>query len=370
MKKNRLIALFAVVLCFSVLFSGCKLHRKVETEATEEEEEAEDETESETAGTTDSLVTSLMQVYSLDQFISDGSIFAENIPVPTATPIPVNQTLLGQTNEDDGYFSGPLENATILDNEYFRYTNVSVETTDEAYIINAQFENKSDIPYSLVMSDITVNNYAEQIKFGSEVVEPHKVLDDVTKIDKQNFPWYDGQEPTRISFLLQSNPLDKSDFAALTENDDSRSNYVAVNLFPQGEEAFHYEDPALSDTSSIVYDSDGIKMQIDYFKIADYTFEIHYTMVNKTNTYVMAYLKDNSITLDTTVFDTDAVQACYIAPYGCVAGKYSVSLDAIQTAGLISNEIKSVSIPVIAFYLGADKSILMDADVKREVTFG
>ena len=76
MKKNRLVALLAVVLCFAVLLPSCKLHRKVETKATEEEEETEDETESETDTSTAALITPLMQVSSLDQFISDGSIFA------------------------------------------------------------------------------------------------------------------------------------------------------------------------------------------------------------------------------------------------------------------------------------------------------
>ena len=370
MKKNRLVALLAVVLCFAVLLPSCKLHRKVETTAAEEEEETEDETESETDASTASLVTPLMQVYSMDQFISDGSIFAENVPVPTATPIPVNQTLLGQTNEDDGYFSGPLENATIVDNEYFRFTIVSAETVDGQYTIKAQFENKSDIPYNLFWRDVKVDNYVGHLSVITETVEPHKVLDFENSINKEYFPGYDGQEPTRISFYLQAKPLNPDDSAVLTVVDDAGKPSVAVNIFPKGEEAFHYEEPALSDTSSIVYDSDGIRLQIDDFELTDSYFFIHYTFVNKTNVYAMAYLKDSCITLDSTVFDVGSLQACYIAPYGCYEGSYFVDVNSIQNAGLVPTDIKTVSIPVFAFYLGAANSILMDTDVKKEVTFG
>ena len=367
MKKNRLIALLAMVLCFAVLLPCCKLHRKVETTVTEEE--TEEETESESEATT-SLAPSLMQVYSLDQFISDGSIFAENVPVPTATPIPVVQTALGLTNEDDGYYSGALENATVVDNEFFRYTIISVETTDEAYNLNVEFENKTDIPFSLFIMNPFIDGYSVQMTFITEVIEPHKVIADVISFEKEDFPLYDGREPTRVSFLIAPNPLDSNDTVYLSEIGGFKYTYAAVSLFPQGEDAFHYTDPDISDTSSIVYDTDGICLQFDSFEIGTDYFKINYTFVNKTNVYVMAYLKDGRITLDTTVFDTGYLQSMYVAPYGVYKSNFSVSLNDINNAGLVVGDVKTVSVPLYAKYLASDDSVLVDTDVKKEVTFG
>ena len=105
MKRQRLVAIISVLLCIALLPS-CKLHRKQKVTETEEEETLDDEeTEADSSELTEASLSYLMNVSSLDQFISDGSIFAENVPVPTPTPIPVNQTTLGLTNDVDGYFS-------------------------------------------------------------------------------------------------------------------------------------------------------------------------------------------------------------------------------------------------------------------------
>lgn len=371
MKKNRLIALLAVVLCFAVLLPSCKLHRKVETKATEEEEETEEETESETDISNASLVTPLMQVYSLDQFISDGSIFAENVPIPTPTPIPVNQTTLGLTNEDIGYFSGPLENATIVDNEYFRFTIISVEMTDTKYNVKFQFENKTDNPYSIsFLNSIMDNESSEWYYYTDNVLEPHTVYDDENDFGVF-FEGYHGQVPTRLSFLLLATVSSSNmPHAVLWESDGATYNFVPVNLYPQGEDAFHYVEPEISDDSSIVYDSDGIQLRIDSFDVDSNSFDIHYTIVNKTNKYVMFSLSDKKIMLDQTVFDNAALSTCYVAPYGNVRGSYQVLLDDINSAGMDPNMVKTVSFNVRACYLDEEISVLMEAIIKKEVTFG
>ena len=371
MKKNRLIALLAVVLCFAVLLPSCKLHRKVETKATEEEEETEDETESETDTSTSALITPLMQVSSLDQFISDGSIFAENVPVPTPTPIPVSQTTLGLTNEDIGYFSGPLENATVVDNEYFRFTIISVEMTDTKYNVKFQFENKSDSPYNInFLNAIMDNESSNWYYYTDSVIEPHTVYDDENDFGIF-FEGYSGQVPTRLSFLLLATTTSSNmPRPILWEKDGLNYNFVPVNLFPQGEDAFHYAEPEISDDSSIVYDSDGIQFRIDSFDVDSNTFDIKYTIVNKTNMYVMFSVSDGKITLDQTVFDNAAFNTCYIAPYGNVRSDYQVLLTDLNSAGVDPNMVKTVSFNVRASYLDEDISVLMEAIIKKEVTFG
>ena len=369
MKKNRLIALLAVVLCFAVLLPCCKLHRKVETKATEEEEETEEETESETESTT-SLAISQMQVYSLDQFISDGSIFAENVPVPTATPIPVAQTSLGLTNEDVGYFSGALENATIVDNEYFRFTITSVEMTDTAYNVKFQVENKTDTPYTIFFLDSIMDNESTNWYYYSDsVIEPHTVYEDENDF-AVFFEGYNGQVPTRLSFLLLATTADDLPRAVLWGKDDSTYNFVPVNLFPQGEEAFHYEELEIPDDSSIVHDSEGIQLRIDSFDVDDNSFDINFTVLNKTNKYVMFSLSDGKITLDQTVFNNTMLNTSYVAPYGNVHYVYQVSLDKMNSAGVVPSMVKTVSFNVKASYLDEDISVLMEAEIKKEVTFG
>ena len=372
MKKNRLIALLAVVLCFAVPLPSCKLHRKVETKETEEEEETEDETESETESSTDSLITPLMQVYSLDQFISDGSIFAENVAVPTPTPIPVNQTTLGLTNEDVGYYSGALENATIVDNEYFRFTITSVEMTDTVYNVKFQVENKSDTPYTINFLDSIMDNEvsSKYYYYSDFVLEPHKVYDDENDFGKF-FEGYNGQAPARLSFLLLAT-TSSSDMPrpVLWEKNGSTYNFVAVNLFPQGEDAFHYEDPEISDESSIVYDSEGIQVRIDSFDISTDYFSITFTVLNKTNTYVRYSLRDGMITLDQTVFENKTLDTCYVAPYGNVRSVYKIKLGDINSAGMNPNLVKTVSFDVRANYLDEEISVLMESVIKKEVTFG
>ena len=109
MRRSRIVALLASILCVSVLLPSCKLHKKTSTEGNTIDTEETDETPRATRAS-ETTVPSMM-VTSLDQFITDGNVFSEDLPLPTPTPIPFNPISLGYTNEDDGYFSGTLENA-------------------------------------------------------------------------------------------------------------------------------------------------------------------------------------------------------------------------------------------------------------------
>ncbi len=372
MKKSRLVAIICLMLCFTMLLPSCKLRRKGSTVTTEEEEDLDEDTEDDSKEAAEQVTDAtafLMSVTSLDQFISDGSIFAENVAVPTPTPIPVNQTPLGLTNDVDGYFSGPLQNATIVDNEFFRFTIISSEVTPDAYIVTAEMENKSDVPYKLRMyNPITDNGCADPyFIYESDTVEPHQVLNDVT-----NFATcikdYNGTEPTRLAFLLLAVPVNRDQTAVLADP-NLQLNYIPVTIFPQGEDAFHYEDAPLDPNSMIVFDSEGAEFIIDSFELADNKFCVNYTFINKTTDYIKLQLDGGQMTIDQIVFDT-GIQALYIPPYGRQVGCFAVSQTTITEAGLDPNLIKTVSIPLQAKSLNDELKVLWDTVIKKEIDFG
>lgn len=370
MKRQRLVVIISVILCFALLPS-CKLRRKQKVTETEEESLVDDETEeSEDPSLTDESFAYLMNVSSLDQFISDGSIFAENVPVATPTPIPVTQNSLGLTNEVDGYFSGPLENATVVDNEFFRYTIISSQATPDGYIVIAEFENKTDVAYKLYMRNPILNNECNDLIFYTNVVEPHSVYEDETNFI-QCFENYDGTVPTRISFLLLAVPIAEKQVAVLADP-VNRLNYIPVNLFPQGEDAFHYEPAEIPPESSIMYDTEGAQFIIDRFEVNDSSFSIYYTFINKTTNYLQFLLNDEVITLDKIVFQAGP-QAIYVPPYGRQTGVFTVSSDKIRSAGLDPYQIKLVSIPLKANSLNDVENgikVLWETVVKKEVDLG
>ena len=370
MKRQRLITVISLMLCALMILPSCKMHRKVKETVDEDEEEEElEEEEDQTSDNSAAPSVYLMNVRSLDQFISDGSIFAENVPVPTPTPIPVNQTPLGHTNEDDGYFSGPLNNATIVDNEFFRYTILSAELRDGGYFVTAEFENKTEVPYELHMWNPMINNQcsASTLHYYTKTVYPHTVLNDVTDFASciDNF---DGNEPTRISFTLIGDAIADNQRATLADpvND---LNYVVVNLFPQGEDAFHYEETPIDPSSKILYDSDGAEFIIDYFEVTDSYFRIHYTFINKTTVFIGLFLDDKSITLDKTVFETGS-QACYIAPFARQEGVFDVEKSVIEEAGMDTYSIKLVSLSLSAKSLDDVLQVLWETVIKTEVNMG
>lgn len=368
MKRQRLIAIISVILCVALL-SSCKLHRKQKATETEEETSEEDETEESSSETTPSFQY-LMNVGSLDQFISNGEIFAENVALPTPTPIPVTQTSLGLTNDVDGYFSGPLENATVVDNEFFRFTIVSSEATPDGYIVKSEFENKSDVAYTLYLRNPIFNNECNDRVYYTDVINAHSVLEDETNFI-QCFKEYDGTVPTRISFLLLAVPA-SSDQTAVLADPVNKLNYVPVNLFPQEEAAFHYEPEELPEDSEIVYDTEGAQFVIDRFEVSDTRFCVYYTFINKTTDYLQFLIDDGEITLDKTVFKVGN-QAIYVPPYGRQTGLFSILTDDIKEAGLDPYQIKLVSLPIKANSLNDVEhgiKVLWETIIKKEVSLG
>ncbi|MBO4688476.1 MAG: hypothetical protein J5636_08185 [Clostridiales bacterium] len=373
MKKSRLVKILAIVLCSTLLLPSCGLRRKETTTKTKqtEEETDDDETEASSEDPSGPSVEKLMYVDSLDQFISDGSIFAENVPVATPTPIPVNQTALGLTNDSDGYFSGKLENATVVDNEYFRYTIVSAELTDTSYTITSEFENRSEVPYTIYWRNPVMNNEcSEYYLYTEESIEPHSVLTDVTDF-ASFFKTFDGTEPTRLSFLLLAIPVNDGLTAVLAQAADSdyTLNYIPVNIFPQGEDAFVYQDESLGAESTIMYDSEGAQFVIDYFEADGSYFKVYYTFVNKTTKYIQLCLDNGQIILDKTIFDVGA-QAVYIPPYGRVSEYFYIPVSTIEAAGFNPTDFKAISIPLIANCLNDGVSVLWDTVVKKEIDYG
>ena len=356
-----------------MLLPSCGLRRKETTSKTKQtEEEEEDDTESSDDPQTTPEAKVLMHVDSLDEFISDGSIFAENVAVATPTPIPVRQAALGLTNEDDGYFSGPLENATVVDNEYFRFTIISAELSDTSYIVTSEFENKSEVPYMLYWRNPIMNNSCTSWYFYTEdYIEPHTVYTDVSDFAAV-FDDFDGTEPTRLAFLLLGVPIDSSLNAALAQapdSDDTTLNYIPVTLFPQGEDAFVYQEAQLSPDSTIMYDSEGAEFVIDRFEATDTTFYVYYTFVNKTSKYIQLRLDNGQITLDKTVFDVGN-QAVYIPPYGRQSDCFSVPSSVLSAAGVQPTDFKAISIPLIASSLNDGIMVLWDTVVRKEIDYG
>ncbi len=373
MKRSRIAKIIAILLCCAVFLPSCGLRRKEttsKTKHTEEEETDEDETDSTTSATPSAV--SLMHVDSLDYFISDGTIFAENVPVATPTPIPVSQASLGLTNEVDGYYSGPLENAVVVDNEYFRFTIVSAVLTDTSYTVNSEFENKTDVPYTLNWRNPVMNNENSKYYFYTEdAIEPHTVYTDVTDF-AACFDHFDGTEPTRITFLLLAIPTSSNLTAALanaSSADGTTLNYIPVTLFPQGEDAFVYVDEPIPPESTIMYDSEGAEFIIDYFEATDAHFQVFYTFINKSGKYLQLRLDGGTITLDKTVFDVGS-QSIYIPPYGRVSESFYVSGSTISDAGFAPTDFKTISIPLIASSLNDDVMVLWETVVRKEIDFG
>ena len=380
MKKSKLVKVIAILLCFMLLVPSCGLRRKDSTTVEEEDEDFDDEEEEEkntkkkNSDSDDPTANVMMYVSSLDQFISDGSIFAENMPVATPTPIPVQQSLLGLTNDDDGYFSGPLNNASIVDNENFRFTIISAEIEDtedsgKQYVIKFEAENKSDVPYALIFKDPVLDNMCTHSDFQTDLntaIEPGEVLKDTLEYSSAFDDFDPSVEPTRIAFVLLAAPSVKGTKAYLSPTNLER-NYVTVTLFPQGESAFEYKPRELSDTSEILYDNDGGQFAINYFETSSYYLYIHYTYTNKTNEYVYLMV-DGDITLDKKMFNATNLYS-YIAPFSQEEGKYAIKLTDIEAAGMNVADIKFVSIPLLAASLNG-LSILWDADVKSKVIMG
>ena len=374
MKRQRLVAIICVILCIALLPS-CKLRRKQKATESEEEESLEDDETEDTSEDTSSepeqtSFAYFMNVASLDQFISDGYIFAENVPVPTPTPIPVNQTSLGLTNDDDGYFSGPLENATVVDNEYFRFTIISAEATPDGYIVKSEFENKSDVAYTLYLRNPIFNNECNDRVYYTDVINAHSVLEDETNFI-QCFENYDGSVPTRISFLILAIPASDNQIAVLADP-VNQLNYIPVNIFPQGEDAYHYEEQELPPESSIMYDTEGAQFIIDSFEVSDTRFSVYYTFINKTTDYLQFLLNDGEIMLDKMMFKAGN-QAIYVPPYGRQTGVFSVLADDIKAAGMDINQIKLVSLSLKANSLNDVEhgiKVLWETIVKKEVELG
>ena len=374
MKQRKVLTILALLMCVLFILPSCGMQRK--TEPTTEEEEDPDDTTTESVEEVD--VRATMQVDSLDQFISDGSIFAENVPIPTPTPIPVNQYTLGMTNDGNGYYSGPLENATVIDNEFFRYTIFSAELTDTSYVVTGEFENKTDVSYYLYFKNPILDNECSDNYFYSDTIGPHSVMEDVTDF-AQLFEDFNGVEPTRISFLLlgvtnETNP-DGSSKSVVLSSPEFLLNYVPVNIFPQGEDAFVYQDKPISDDSMILYDSDGAMFAIDYFEVTNEYFCIYYTFLNKTSSYLELRLDDHMITLDGTVFNTpnNSHQPIYVAPYARQTAKFTISKDTIEKAGLDPYGISTVTLPLISSSVSdPDEGIkvLWQIDVKCKVSYG
>lgn len=367
MKKNRVSAILAIVLCMALILPSCKLHKKEPTKKTKPTTEA---TEPRVTGTSLSL-----DVVSLNQFISDGNAFEETYTLPvTPSPIPVSPTLLGLTNEDDGYYSGPLENATIVDNAFFRYTILSTEVTSESYIITGEFENKTDVPYNLYFYNPIIDNTCNSFCYYTDVIEPHTVVPDVTDFTKI-IPSYDGTEPDRIAFLIMGSALDKSQHVQLFD-EEKGMNYVPVMLYPHGEESFVFQDVSALDGSVIGYDSEQFQFAIEYFTIENDVFQVHYSFLNKTSEYMELLLQDHKLMLDDEFFSTyNQANSNYrgnsfIAPYSRQTGAFAVSVEDIQQAGMDPEQVRLASMPLQVYTLYTDLTMIFDATIREQVNMG
>ena len=374
MKRQRLLAAVSIILCFMMLLSSCEMHKKQTTEKTEEEEEdIEDEDDDDDSDPSDNSGPEFsMNVVNLHQFISDGSIFAENVPVPTPTPIPMKQESLGLTNDADGYYSGDLNGATIVDNEYFKFVITSAEVTDEGYIVTSEYTNKTDVPYILYFHDVVVNNDcfdADSYYYTEAAVKPNEVYTDVTNFASEySEEPYDFTVPTRISFLMIASPTDSSQTAVLADP-VNQVNYIPVNLFPQGEDAYVYEEKPLGSSSKIVYDSEGTQLVIDGFDIINSSFVISYTYINKTSDYIQLRLDDHTMTIDKMVYDVGS-QAAFIPPFARRTGSFKVDCSLIEESGLDPNMLHLVSIPLRADSLNNGVMVLWQTTIKVEVDYG
>ena len=356
-----------------MLLSSCGLHRKQATEKTEEEEEEEiEDDEDEDEDPSDAQTSDFtMDVTKLHQFISNGVIFAENVPVPTPSPIPMKQNSLGMTNDVDGYFSGDLTNATIVDNEYFRFVIKSAELTDEGYIVTSELENKSEVPYRLYLHDTVVNNVCMDTDnwYYTDTLEPHKPIEDVTNFAEAfNEEPFNNQVPTRISFMMIAAPSNSGQTAVLADP-EKQLNYIPVNLFPLGEDAYVYEEKPLDPNASIVYDSDGAEFVIDCFDLVEGDFRVYFTFINKTSDYIQLRLDDKTITIDKMVFEVGS-QAAFIPPYSRRVGYFEVSQSTIEEAGLDPNMLRLVSIPLRADSLNNGLMVLWQTTIKEEIHYG
>lgn len=87
MKKSKLLSILAVVLCFAMVLPSCKLHKIQPTTEPKEEETEEKKTEpTETSAS--------MLVHSMDQYISDGLMYAEEDATTTTSETVAKETLL------------------------------------------------------------------------------------------------------------------------------------------------------------------------------------------------------------------------------------------------------------------------------------
>ncbi|MBR2750917.1 MAG: hypothetical protein IKD90_07285 [Clostridiales bacterium] len=376
MKRSKLIQFLSVILSLSVFLfslSACKKNTdKVAAKSTASEEDEDDEDEDEDETTTKATKATVsepsLDVLSLDQFISDGSIFAEDVVLPTPTPIPVSQAPLGLSNDGRGYYSGTLEKVNVIDNQYFRYTIFKVEKDAEHYYVHGEFENKTDSSFGLRFMNPTVDNETNDFYFYIDApMEPKSVLQDTTDFAKcvSN---YNGQDLTRISFLLlATDPENKNTIYPISDNN---CNYVLVNLFPQGEDAFVYEEAALPDTADILVDTEGALFSIDSFDLNDSQMIIHYTFRNKTGDYLQLKLKDKTIMVDDTVFDELGSQTIYIAPYSTCSNYFFIRKDRFDKVKLNPINANSISIPILVNSLSDGVNVLWERIVKAEVEYG
>ncbi|MBO4650513.1 MAG: hypothetical protein J5653_04905 [Clostridiales bacterium] len=374
MKRQRIIAAVSIILCFMMLLPSCNMHKKQATKETEEEEEdIDDEDDDDDSDPSDTSGPEFsMKVTKLHQFISDGSIFAENVPVPTPTPIPMKQESLGLTNDVDGYYSGDLNGATIVDNEYFKFVITSAEVTDEGYIVTSEYTNKTDVPYKLYMHDVVLNNVcfdADSYYYTEKAIEPNKPYVDVTNFASEYAEEpYDFTVPTRISFLMIASPTVDGTTAVLADP-ENQLNYIPVNLFPQGEDAYVYEEKPLGSSSEIILDSEGAQMIVDGFDLDDTDFTISYTYINKTSDYIQLRLDDHTITIDKMVYEVGS-QAAFIPPYSRRTGFFRVSRSLIEDSGLDPNSLRLASIPLRADSLNNGVMVLWQTTIKTEIHYG
>ncbi|MBR3058519.1 MAG: hypothetical protein IKG93_11205 [Clostridiales bacterium] len=364
MKRSKLIKCMSIMLSLMMLFSCCTSCNKAsETKRTTTTEETEEE---ETTTTTTAQPITL-EVNSLDQFISDGSIFAEDVPISTPTPIPVKQTPIAGQNDGKGYYSGKLENAVIIDNQYFRYTIFDMQMDGEHYYVNGEFENKSDKQYALHFKNPTIDNESNNYYLESDdVLAPHSTMADTTDFARCTKD-YHGQEFTRISFLLLAVSQSGKETMPIAEDG---SNYILVNIFPQGEDAFVYQDTPLQDTAEIVVDTEGALFTIDSFELTDYRMNVHYTIRNKTTDYLQLKLKDETIMIDDTVFDKVGHQSTYIAPFSSISGVFYVPVDRFSGTKVDPKTAKTIALPVIVNSLTDGIKVLWERLVKTEINYG
>lgn len=367
MKHSKWITVLTVLLACSFLLSACSSSNKSSRRSTASEEETEESSQQET---TEPEVPTI-NVSSLDQFLSDGSLFAEDVPVPTPTPIPVKQTKLGMENDGKGYFSGMPENTTIIETKYFRYTIFDIKKTDTSYEVNGEFENKSDKAYKLTLRNVAIDSVATTTRFYlQDPVEPHTKVPDTTDFATV-VEGYHGQDFSRISFLILASDPDTSKNATIPISDDG-SNYVLINLFPKGEDAFRYEEKAIDEDSKIIFDSDGALFSVDGFEYThsavSSSMTIHYTFVNKTADYIQFKLLEQKIMLDNVEVEIGH-QSIYIPPFASLSGDFYVSNSALEGTGINPANVKMVIIPVIANSLTDGIKVLWQKSIKTEVTY-